>query len=209
MIYDSFGGPTGSLGRLAGLHDSPLEGKTMDPLTIGMLVILAVLVFFMFRNSRKRKADLEQLRTKIVPGAEVMTNFGLYGTLVSLDDVTKVAELEVSPGSIVRVHSQTIAKVVDDGVEGGEPGAPRSVEEAMAIANREAEERERAALGNDTLGKDALSNDTPSSDALGNDVPSKAVSSKDAAILLDDPAYGERIPEADKPDRRTTKKAAE
>lgn len=172
----------------------------MDPLTIGMLVILAVLVFFMFRNSRKRKADLEQLRTKIVPGAEVMTNFGLYGTLVSLDDVTKVAELEVSPGSIVRVHSQTIAKVVDDGVEGGEPGAPRSVEEAMAIANREAEERERAALGNNNgLSNDDLSNDDLSNDDL----------TKDAAVLAEDPAYGERIPEADKPDRRTTKKAAE
>lgn len=167
----------------------------MDPLTIGMLVILAVLVFFMFRNSRKRKADLEQLRTKIVPGAEVMTNFGLYGTLVSLDDVTKVAELEVSPGSIVRVHSQTIAKVVDDGVEGGEPGAPRSVEEAMAIANREAEERERAALSNNN----ALSNDAQGNEHL----------TKDAAVLAEDPAYGERIPEADKPDRRTTKKAAE
>lgn len=198
MIYDSFGGPTGSLSRLAGLHDSPLEGKTMDPLTIGMLVILAVLVFFMFRNSRKRKADMEQLRTKIVPGAEVMTNFGLYGTLVSLDDVTKVAELEVAPGSVVRVHSQTIAKVVDDG-EGGEPGAPRSVEEAMAIANREAEERERAALGANALGNTSLGNN-----AVGNDDLSK-----DAAVLAEDPAYGERVTEADKPGLRTTKKAAE
>lgn len=170
----------------------------MDPLTIGMLVILAVLVFFMFRNSRKRKADMEQLRTKIVPGAEVMTNFGLYGTLVSLDDVTKVAELEVAPGSVVRVHSQTIAKVVDDG-EGGEPGAPRSVEEAMAIANREAEERERAALGANSLGNNSLGNN-----AVGNDDLSK-----DAAVLAEDPAYGERVAEADKPGLRTTKKAAE
>ena len=116
----------------------------MDPLTIAMLAVLAVLVFFMFRNSRKRKAQQEDLRKQIVPGAEVMTNFGLYGTLVSLDDVTKVAELEVAPGNIVRVHSQTIAKVVDDvAVVGGE-GEPRSVEEAMAIANREEAEREAA-----------------------------------------------------------------
>jgi preprotein translocase subunit YajC len=112
----------------------------MDPLTIGMLAILAVLIFFMFRNSRKRKAQMEELRTQIVPGAEVMTNFGLYGTLVSIDETTKVAELEVAPGNIVRVHSQTIAKVVGD--EAGTPGEPRSVEEAMAIANREAAERD-------------------------------------------------------------------
>ena len=118
----------------------------MDPLTIAMLAVLAVLVFFMFRNSRKRKADAEALRQQIVPGADVMTNFGLFGKLVSMDEVTKVAELEVSPGNIVRVHSQTIAKVVDDtaGAAGGAEGTPRSVEEAMEIANREEAEREAA-----------------------------------------------------------------
>jgi len=115
----------------------------LDPLTIGMLVILAVLVFFMFRNSRKRKAQAEELRQQIVPGANVMTNFGLYGKLVSTDDVTKEAELEVSPGVIVKVHTQTIAKVVDP-ITGAPEGEPRSVEEAIAIANREEAEREAA-----------------------------------------------------------------
>lgn len=150
----------------------------MDPLTIGMLVILAVLIFFMFRNSRKRKAQQEELRAKIVPGAEIMTNFGLFGTLKSVDTLTNVAEVETSPGNIVRVHSQTIAKIVThDEVD---PTAPRSVEEAMAIANREAEERDRVKLNEDT------------------------------AIPLDEPAYGERVtPEAKKPVRRTTKKAGE
>ena len=115
----------------------------MDPLTIGMLVILAVLVFFMFRNSRKRKAQQEELRQAIVPGKEVMTNFGLFGKLKSIDEVSNEAELEVAKGVVIRVHRQTIAKVVDPTVV--DPTAPRSVEEAMAIANREAEEREAAA----------------------------------------------------------------
>ena len=150
----------------------------MDPLTIAMLAVLAVLVFFMFRNSRKRKADAEALRQQIVPGAEVMTNFGLYGKLISTDDVTKVAELEVAPGNIVRVHSQTIAKVVTDDAT-GVAGEPRSVEEAMAIANREAEERDRVKL-----------NET-------------------SAIPVEDPEYGERTTEAKKPVRRTTKKSSE
>ena len=115
----------------------------MDPLTIAMLAVLAVLVFFMFRNSRKRKADAEALRQQIVPGADVMTNFGLFGKLVSMDEVSKVAELEIAPGNIVRVHSQTIAKVVDEAA-GTAEGEPRSVEEAMEIANREEAEREAA-----------------------------------------------------------------
>jgi len=150
-----------------------------DGLTIAMLAVLAVLVFFMFRNSRKRKAQQEELRKQIVPGADVMTNFGLFGKLVSVDEVSKVAELEVSPGNIVRVHSQTIAKVVDEAA-GTVDGAPRSVEEAMAIANREAEEREAAAA------KDAA--DPQYGERVG---------------------QIEAATEAKKPVRRTTKKTAE
>jgi len=84
-----------------------------DPTSIVLILLLVVLVFFMFRNSRKRKAEMEALQSKIVPGAEVMTNFGLFGTLVSIDEENNVAVLETSPGSQVRVHRQTIARVVD------------------------------------------------------------------------------------------------
>ncbi|GHD77435.1 preprotein translocase subunit YajC [Salinibacterium amurskyense] len=114
----------------------------MDPLSIAMLAILGVLIFFMFRNSRKRKAQMEELRDQMVPGVEVMTNFGLFGTLITMDTVKNEAEIEISKGVVVKVHSQTLAKVVtEDAVE---DGAPRSVEEAMEIANREAAEREAA-----------------------------------------------------------------
>jgi len=103
-------------------------------ITIAMFAVLAVLIFFMFRNSRKRKAEVEELKTQIVPGVEIMTNFGLFGTLVSIDEISNVAEVETSPGNIVRVHRQTIAKVVTQ----DDSDAPRSVEEAMERANREA-----------------------------------------------------------------------
>ena len=88
----------------------------MDPLTIAMLAVLAVLVFFMFRNSRKRKADAEALRSQIVPGAEVMTNFGLYGTILAIDEGDNKVQLETSPGNVVTVHRQTIARVITDEV---------------------------------------------------------------------------------------------
>jgi preprotein translocase subunit YajC len=99
-------------------------------LTIVMLGILAMLIFFMFRNSRKRKADLEMLQEKMVPGAEVMTNFGLFGTLVAIDDDTNVATIETSPGSTVRVHRQTLARVVED--EPVEVEAEAEAEEMVA-----------------------------------------------------------------------------
>ncbi|MCU1404577.1 MAG: preprotein translocase subunit YajC, partial [Glaciihabitans sp.] len=61
---------------------------------IALLAVLAVLVFFMFRNNKKRKAAAEDLKSQIVPGAEIMTNFGLFGKLLSVNEVTNEAEVE-------------------------------------------------------------------------------------------------------------------
>jgi preprotein translocase subunit YajC len=117
----------------------------MDPLSIAMFAILAVLIFFMFRSSQTRKKQAAELQAQIVPGVEIMTNFGLFGTLISVDEFSNVAEVETSPGNIVRVHRQTIAKIVPEVDE----TAPRSVEEAMELANREAAAKE-AQLNSDT-----------------------------------------------------------
>ena len=116
---------------------------TPDFLTIAMFGVLAVLVFFTWRSSKKRKDDAEKQKEALKPGVDIMTNFGLYGTVVSIDSIANIAEIEVSPGTVVRLHPGAIAKVITevDAVD-GEPGAPRSVEEAMAIANAEEAARE-------------------------------------------------------------------
>lgn len=106
-----------------------------------ILIVVAVgLVLVMIRNGRKTKARQAELRSQMVPGSEIMTNFGLFGKLLSVDELSNVAEVETTPGTIVRVHRQTLSKVVTpDEVD---PNAPRSVEEAMERANREAEAKE-------------------------------------------------------------------
>ncbi|PXA67725.1 preprotein translocase subunit YajC [Cryobacterium arcticum] len=85
----------------------------MDPLTLVMLAVLALLVFFMFRNGRKRQKDTLALQSQMVAGADVMTNFGLYGTIVSIDEEANKVALEIAPGTIVQIHRQTIARVVE------------------------------------------------------------------------------------------------
>ncbi|WP_247597077.1 MULTISPECIES: preprotein translocase subunit YajC [unclassified Leifsonia] len=78
-----------------------------------MVVILAALIFFMFRNSRKRQKEQAETRSKMVPGAEVMTNFGLYGTLLSVNEDDNTALVETSPGTVLKVHRQVLARVVE------------------------------------------------------------------------------------------------
>jgi preprotein translocase subunit YajC len=86
----------------------------VDPITIIMLAVLALLIFFMFRNSRKRQRDLASMADRTQPGAKVMTNFGLFGTIIAIDSEENKVELETSPGVILTVHRQTIAKILDD-----------------------------------------------------------------------------------------------
>ena len=118
----------------------------MDLFNIALFALLAVLIFFMFRNNKKRKVQAEEQKSQIVPGAEIMTNFGLFGTLLSIDELSNVAEVETSPGTVIRVHRQSIVKVVSP-VDGVDSDAPRSVEEAIERANREEAERAEALNG--------------------------------------------------------------
>ena len=83
-------------------------------LNIALVVVLALFVIYAFRNSRKNKAKQAELKSQIVPGAEVMTSQGIYGTLISVDEEKNEAIIETTPGTKLRVHSQTIAKVVEE-----------------------------------------------------------------------------------------------
>ncbi|RFA14775.1 preprotein translocase subunit YajC [Subtercola boreus] len=104
----------------------------MDPLNLVILAVLAVLIIFMVRNSRKRKRETEELAQKITEGAYVMTNFGVYGTILSIDAENNQIFLETTPGTVLKVHRQTVTRVVpnedavalDDVETSGEQGEP-------------------------------------------------------------------------------------
>ncbi|UJP10982.1 preprotein translocase subunit YajC [Microbacterium sp. KUDC0406] len=81
--------------------------------------LLALLLVFMFFNTRKRqkqmKAEQEEKATKTVPGAKVLLQGGLYGTIVSFDpeNLDQPARVELAPGVVIEVHSQSILRIVE------------------------------------------------------------------------------------------------
>ena len=117
-----------------------------DPLSIALIAIAAVLIVFMFISSRRRRRDAETQRQKIQPGVEVMTSQGIFGTLLSIDTDKNEAIIETTPGTKLRVHRQTISRVIDpvvaqeDVIE--EPAAP-SINESNAIPAGEPQYGER------------------------------------------------------------------
>ena len=85
----------------------------MDLTTVFMLVALAVLVVFMMRNGNKRKKEAAELQAKAVPGAHVMTTFGVYGDIVSIDEENNKVVIQTSPKHTLTIHRQAIGRVID------------------------------------------------------------------------------------------------
>lgn len=85
----------------------------------GLIILLVVLLGFMFWSSRRRtqkqKIEQEKKARETVPGAEVLMQGGLYGTIVSFDpdNLDRPAVVEIAPGVEIKVHSQAILRVVD------------------------------------------------------------------------------------------------
>lgn len=88
------------------------EKAGFDPTILIMLAAFGLLIFMMMRGRKKAAKAQEQVRSNLAIGAEVMTQFGLFGTIASIDTDENKIVLEVSPGSFVTVHSQVVAKVV-------------------------------------------------------------------------------------------------
>ena len=89
----------------------------------GLIILLVVHLVFMFWSSRRRqakqKAEQEVKARQTVPGAEVLLQGGLFGTIVEYDptDLDKPAIVEIAPGVDIKVHSQAILRVVTPGEE--------------------------------------------------------------------------------------------
>jgi preprotein translocase subunit YajC len=76
------------------------------------VLIIVVFVVFMFRNSRKRQRDQLALTQGLKAGAEVMTTFGVFGTVQSVDETENRVVLKTGPTSEITIHRQAIGRIV-------------------------------------------------------------------------------------------------
>ena len=75
-------------------------------------LIIVVFVLFMFRNGRKRQRDQLALTQGLKPGAEIMTTFGVFGTIESVDDAENRIVLRTGPTSEITIHRQAVGRIV-------------------------------------------------------------------------------------------------
>lgn len=95
-----------------------------DPFLLVMLAIFGLLIFSMFRRSKKAQQQQQKLHQSLGPGVEVMTTMGLFGTILSVDKDENKAVIELSPGNTATVHLQAIGKAVDPAAGAAVAGEP-------------------------------------------------------------------------------------
>lgn len=77
---------------------------------IFILLLIAVFYFLVIRPQRQRQKAMLETRRNLEPGVEVLTTFGLYASVVEVEDDAIV--LEVAPGVRSRYSPQVVARVI-------------------------------------------------------------------------------------------------
>ncbi|MGG5174310.1 preprotein translocase subunit YajC [Pseudarthrobacter sp. J1763] len=113
----------------------------------------------MFRRNKKAQQAQQTLQSQFAPGVDVMTSFGLYGTIVSMDEENNKVVLELSPGNLATVHRQAVTKIV-------EPETAAVPNDASSLTADEVVAEENTTANDATLNKgpvaDApVANETP------------------------------------------------
>ncbi|HEU0212452.1 MAG TPA: preprotein translocase subunit YajC [Jiangellaceae bacterium] len=77
------------------------------------ILIVVVFYFLLIRPQQKRSRQIAETQSTITPGARVMTNGGLIGTIVAIEGDEVL--IEVAPGVTNRYVRGAIMRILDDG----------------------------------------------------------------------------------------------
>lgn len=145
------------------------------------LALAALLIFFLFNSRRKQKARAEQIKTGLVPGATVMTTFGVFGTVLSIDEENNQVTLESGPGTVLRVHRQAIGQINNPETEGA--AADGAVAGSADVAD-DAESSDAPAITDAEL--DAMNERKRAEGTTGEaELPADDVVDSDAEVISD------------------------
>ncbi|CAG7596043.1 preprotein translocase subunit YajC [Leucobacter soli] len=139
----------------------------MDPMTLIMFGLIAVMIIFMIRNGKKRQQAAQEMQSKLQPGAEVMLQSGIFATVEQVDEAENRVTVRSGSSTLV-VHRNAIGQIVTpvDAVE--TPGDEIAPDDDPAFGER------IAAPDADTGAESApdAADETPASDASeGDDTP--------------------------------------
>ena len=82
----------------------------MPLVIVWLLLMVAAFYLLLWRPQQRRMAMVRDLQSQLQQGDEVLTTSGIYARVVRLGDDD--AELEIAPGTVMRVARGAIGQVV-------------------------------------------------------------------------------------------------
>ena len=131
-IYDST--PFSTLNPRGERRRCGCESETMDFNLLIMIAMMALLAWMMFsaqKRQRKQVEELQAMRRALVPGDQVMTASGVYGTVVSTDFENNKLQLQIAEGVVITASMNAILNLVEEEA----PAAPLTEDAYEATAS--------------------------------------------------------------------------
>ena len=75
---------------------------------IMMVVIFAIMYFFMIRPQNKKQKEIQKFRSSLAVGQEIVTIGGIYGTVRAIDETDNSITVEIASGVRVRFDRSAI-----------------------------------------------------------------------------------------------------
>ena len=96
-----------------------------------LILVFAAMYFLFMRPQQKRARQRQGMLSALEVGDEVVTQSGILGTIIDIDEDEGILSVEIAPGTTVRIVRGGIAqRLVEDENEYGEDEEPEAGEEA-------------------------------------------------------------------------------
>jgi preprotein translocase subunit YajC len=107
--------------------EAPASEGTEGPPGFGMwlplIAIVAIMYFLLFRPQQKREKERRSMLDSLAKGDRVMTNGGMMGTIVGLNDKTMVLRVSEEPLVKLEFVRAAVARKLAEGEEPDEDNA--------------------------------------------------------------------------------------
>jgi len=86
----------------------PAAGGSGMQLIIMLVLMFAIMYFFMIRPQKKRQKEIQEFRNKLDVGSKIVTSGGIYGSVKELNVGEPYLTIEVSKGVSIKVDRNSV-----------------------------------------------------------------------------------------------------
>ena len=73
-----------------------------------MVIIFAIMWFFMIRPQQKRQKEIQNFRASITRGSKIVTAGGIYGIVKDIDEAANTLKVEIANGICITVDKGSV-----------------------------------------------------------------------------------------------------